>query len=183
MVREPQVGVGVRSCMFPALPRSFWKGLMSEAHDKVVYITDGLSATAMPAPDEQDPSRVELFATCDQPIGGGPSGAEDLPTQIFQDIAEYIVSRGAFVGIGHTLDFASRWAANSAMRGLLFSTAIGVDEKRIAKCSAAKALLTPVPITGAELDFCRREGVLALLDRFEDAGVEPVFDVFRKSSI
>jgi hypothetical protein len=181
--REPVPEIGVAACMFPALKRSFWKSLSAEAHDSVVHITAGLSAFEMPSPSAEDASRIELFVTSPEPVGGGESVDQEVPGMILQDVAEYIVTRNAFVGLGHTLDFRSEWVENSPMRALLFAMPVGVDVKRICKCSRAQDLLTPVPLTAPELELCRSQGVLALLDRFEAAGVEPVFDAFRKSSV
>ena len=182
VVRGPLPGFPVSTCMFPAVKLSFWKRILAEASNKVIYISAGLSDFEIPVPAGDDiASRVELFAICEAPIGGGEGGNEDVPTVILQQIANFIIEQKAAISVGHTLDFGEPFASNVQMSAILFGCPEGIDEKRICKCSKAQALIVPIPITQAELDFARREGVLALIDKFEANDVPMAFDVFRKS--
>lgn len=177
---------GVSACMFPAMKRSFWRGLWSEAHDQTVYITAGMSAHPMrcdPATSQDHAERIELMAICEVPIGGGPSGNEDVPTAILQLIANYILDNRILVAVGHTLDFQEPLATNTMMSAVLFALPEQMDVKRIRRCSKAQALLNVVPITAAELNFMRKHDLGALLDKFESAGVLPVFDFARSSAV
>jgi hypothetical protein len=47
----------------------------------------------------------------------------------------------------------------------------------------AQQILTVVPVTAAELTLARAEGIDALIQRFEAAGVPPVFEHTRKSVV
>ena len=175
--RGPTDGRGIAACMFPATRHGFWKSLFSEACDQTVYITAGMSAhlmgdgVASPGPYAQ---RVELVAVCEGPISGGPGGREDVPTMILQVIASYVLDNRLLVGVGHTLDFQEPLAPNTVMTGVLFALPERMDTKRIRRCTEARELLNVVPITSAELEFARRHGVGALIERFDAAGVPPV---------
>ena len=161
---------------------------MSEAHDRTVCITAGLSAYQMPVPADHSrttriPDRIELIAFASVPIAGGPSGSEDVLSAVLQMIGDFIINQKVAVGVGHTLDFGEPLASNVAMTAILFSLPHGVDSKRIERCSAAMQLLNIVPITAKELEFCRQSGVISLLDRFDEAHVSPIFDCFRRSAV
>lgn len=186
VVREPEAGGCVAAAMFPPLKRSFWRGLISEAHDVAVAVTFGLSEHPMPVPPElagETSDRIELIAVTPVPIGGGVSGAEDMMSAILQMIGDYIVEQKVVIGVGHTLDFQTPIATNIEMSAVLFTPPEGVDAKRLMKCSRARELLNIVPLTPAELQLAREKDTGALLDRFETGGVAPVFDCFRKSAV
>lgn len=185
-VRRPENGGHVSAAMFPPLKRSFWRGLMSEAHDVSVAITYGLSDHTLPVPSEvskETSDRIELIAFSTVPIGGGPSGSEDIPSAILQMIGDYIIDQKLVVDVGHTLDFQQPLATNVEMSAVLFALPFGIDAKRVMKCSRAREILNIVPITSAELQLVRENDVGVLLDRFEASGIEAVFDCFRKSSV
>ena len=161
---------------------------MSEAHDRTVSVTAGLSAYRMPVPSDQNqtsriPDRIELIAFSSVPIVGGQSGSEDVLSAVLQMIGDYIINQKLAVGVGHTLDFGEPLASNVAMTAILFSLPQGVDSKRIERCSEAMQLLNIVPITAKELEYCRQSGVIALLDRFDEVQIPPVFDCFRGSAV
>lgn len=158
---------------------------MSEAHDQAVYITAGMSEYAMPvapALKRVYAQNVELIAFSDMPIGGGETGTEDVPAAILQFIADYVLDTKILIGVGHTLDFRERLAPNTEMSAVLFAISDGVDAKRIRRCTKAKEILNVVPITAAEVDLARTDGVEVLLNHFEKAGVRPVFDYLRRSA-
>ncbi len=185
-VRDPENGGHVSAAMFPPLKRSFWRGLISEAHDVTVAITYGLSDHAMPvAPLEQKETsdRIELIAFSAVPIGGGASGKEDMASAILQMIGDCIIDQKLVVDVGHTLDLQRTLATNVEMTAVLFTLPFGIDAKRVMKCSRARELLNIVPITPAELRLAREQGVGALLDRFEASGIAAAFDCFRKSAV
>lgn len=180
VVRAPTDRWGVSACLFPPLKRGFWRSLVSESHDTAVYVTSGMSEHPM-APHAPAPyaARVELMAFSPMPIAGGPDGSEDVPTAVLQSISSYVLDHRILIGVGHTLDFQQPLASNTRMTGCLFATADAVDERRVRRCSKAQQLLNVVLLTAAELELARSEGVPALLDRFEAAGVGPVFDFQR----
>ena len=186
VVRAPRGKWAVSACMFPAMKRSFWRSLMSEAHDQTVYVTAGLSDYTMPVGTTVRgayPANIELIAFCELPIGGGETGTEDVPTAILQLIADYVLDTDTLVGVGHTLDFGERLAPNTEMSAVLFATTDGVDVKRIRRCTRAKDILNVVPITANEVELARAEGLESLLNRFESRGVRPVFDYLRASAV
>jgi hypothetical protein len=185
-VRPAENGGQISAAMFPPLKRSFWRGLMSEAHDVTVAITYGLSDHAMPVPPtelRETSDRIELIAFSAVPIGGGPSGREDMASAVLQMIGDYIVDQKLVVGVGHTLDFRQPLGTNVEMSAVLFALPFGIDVKRVMRCSRARELLNIVPITPAELHLAREKDIGALLDRFEATGVEAAFDCFRKSAV
>jgi hypothetical protein len=170
--------------MFPPLKRSFWKSLLSEAHDETVYITAGLSSYTMPTWEHGNhDQRIELIAFSKAPISGGEGGKEDIPTLLLQIIANQVLDQKIPIGVGHTLDFQEHLASNTLMSAFLFALADGVDAKRISRCTKAQTLLNVVPITAPEVQFARTNGVEALIERFEKAGVPPVFDYQRASTV
>jgi len=186
VLREPTNGRAVAACMFPAMKPSFWKGLFAEAYDETVYITAGMSAHLMPgdaASLELYAQRVELVAVCEMQVCGGPGGKEDIPTLILQMIADHVLENGILIGVGHTLDFQEPLAPNTMMTAVLFALPERMDVKRIRRCTEAQELLNVVPITAAELTFMRENDLGALLERFESAGVLPVFDYSRPSAV
>jgi hypothetical protein len=171
---------------FPPLRRSFWRSLISEAHDTTVYITAGMSDYPMQVPPQARgdySARIELMAVCDGQITGGPSGTDDVVSALLLAVAEYVLDNGIYIDVGHTLDFQERLAPNTEMTAFLFTPAEGIDEKRVRRCSRAEAILNVMPITRSELEFTRNEGMEALIDRFQASGVGPVFDYMRKSSV
>lgn len=186
VIRDSVAGHSILACCFPALARSFWKGLFAEAHDVHVWITAGLSGHKIEKSSEGDvlPSvAFELMAMAEHAVGGGETGVEDVITVILQMIAGYIIEQGVVVEIGHTLDFREPMSANTEMTGVFFLPPDGIDMKRLIKCSSAEEILGVMPLTAAELEFARTDGVGALIDKFEEAGVSSFFDVFRKSVI
>lgn len=159
---------------------------MSEAHDLTVAVTYGLSEHAMPVPEAElmkTSDRIELIAFSAVPIGGGPSGKEDMASAILQMIGDFIVDQKLVVNVGHTLDFQEPLSNNVEMSAVLFALPFGIDSRRVMKCSRARELLNIVPITSAELQLVREKDVGELLDRFDASGIEATFDCFRKSVI
>lgn len=181
-VSAPENEVLVSTALFPALKRSFWRGLMSEAHDLPVAITLGLSEYAIQAP-EGESERIELIAFPVLHENGNSSENEVLAIKVLHFIANGIVDQKMAVGVGHTLDLQQRIVPGSDMSAVLFALPFGVDVKRIMKCSRAGNLLNVVPITPAELRLVREEGVGALLDVFELAGVNATFDCSRDCAV
>ena len=184
MVRDPNPNSTVSAYMFPPLKRSFWKSLISEAHDQTIYITSGMSSHKLPGCDDREgcADRIELIAFSKMPINGGPDGTEDIPTVILQMIADYILNEQIPIGIGHTLDFQEPLATNIQMSAILFAIPEGIDAKRVRKCTKAQNILNVVPITADELELAKND-FLKLIDKFEAAGVQPVFDCFRSSVV
>jgi Suppressor of fused protein (SUFU) len=171
---------------FPPLRRSFWRSLFSEAHDTTIYLTAGMSEHPMPVPHSEQklfPPRVELMADCAGQITGGPLGNEDVVSAILLGIAEFTISSEIFIGIGHTLDYREPLAPNTNMSGFLFTPPVGIDEKRLCRCSKSESILNVVPITAAELSLARNSGVPALIDRLEASGFSPVFSYMRESAV
>jgi hypothetical protein len=185
VIREPNSKWGISVCMFPAMKPSFWRSLISEARDQTVYITAGLSAhpTSLTHARRGAAPRYELVAFTEAPIAGGERGTEDVPTAILQMIANYILDTQIPIELGHTLDFQHRLAPNTEMTAVLFAAPVGVDIKRIRRCTEAREILNVVPMTAPEVSFARTHGVGALLDEFERASVFPVFDYLRRSAL
>ncbi|WP_395735340.1 suppressor of fused domain protein [Prosthecobacter sp.] len=186
VVRESDSGLPVLACWFPALKKSFWKGLFAEAHDMHVWITAGLSSYQMAVPPDLQSGcqrRIELMALAENAIAGGESGDLDICTFILQLIACHVIEQKIFVDVGHTLNFGEPMSSNSEMTGVLFALPFDIDLKRVSRCSQAKVILSVMPLTAAELAYARKEGTEALIDRFEDAGVAAMFDVFRPSVV
>ncbi len=168
---------------FPALKRSFWRNLMSEFHDKFVYVTAGMSEHSMHIPPDQQkifPSRIELMAVPDGQITGGENGKEDIVAAWLLAISEYVINSNIFIGAGHTLDFQQPLSANTEMSAFLFTPLAGGDEKRLCKCTKAQDILNVVPVTAAELALIRKDGIGAIINLFEANGVRPVFDYLRQ---
>ena len=181
--RESEAGKAISAYGFPPLKRSFWRGLISEAHDTTVYFTAGMSAYSMMVPPEEAriyPSRIELMATCD---GQVVAGDEDVVSAILLGVAEYVLDSNIFVGAGHTLDFQRPLTVNTKMSALFFTPPEGMDESRLRRCTNAEGILNVVPITAAELAVARSEGIEALVTRFEESRVRPIFDYARPSVV
>src|SRR5260370_128903 len=71
-VREPPAGMwpAVSVCRIPPKSGSFFRRFTTPVHDRVVYITYGMSSSPMQVPSEQAqiyPARIELIAYCGEP--------------------------------------------------------------------------------------------------------------------
>ena len=190
--RPPFVGVaamGARNITaygFPGLERSFWRGLMSVLHDTPVYLTAGLSdhpMTGSPEVAQVYPPRIELAAITAGQILGGPDGKLDIVSELLLGIAEQVIDQGMHIGVGHTLDFDERLSSNTEMSGFVFGALDESDEKRLRAATHAQQILTVIPVTARELTLARADGIEALIERFEAAGVPPVFDHARKGVV
>jgi|GEM_PF-3860403 len=184
VVRGPDEDWQVAVCTFAPQKRSFWKSLLHVAHDQSVSITAGMSDYPMPDdPNGMWAPRVELMSVSDTLVGGGPAGKDDVPSAILQMIARDVLEQRRLVGFGHTLDLGEKFASNSAMSAVLFALPANMDDKRVRTCTRAQELLNVMPISARELALVRSDSVEALLDRFERAGVAPVFDILRPSVV
>ena len=179
--------IGVRTAFFPAIDAGFFKSLMSEGVDQNIYITAGLSRYEMKAPSDlsyKPETKVELVAQTNGQITSGATGEEDVVSELMPMIASYIIEERIFIEPGHTLDFQERIATNSEMSAFLFSVPEGFDVNRVRKaCKSCQALVSLIPISVAELEYTRKNGVGALIDIFEENNVPPLFDPFRSSAI
>lgn len=186
VVRESELSPLVRCCWFPAMEKpGFWKRLSAELPYTHVWITAGLSHLTATAENEEGAAgqKIELVAMADNALGAGTSGNEDTTTMILERIATYVLECQVPVGLGHTIDFGEAWATNTAMTGCFLTLPFGFDQKRVRRCSGASELLGVMPLTAAELEYTRKNGVEALLEKLESADIPPAFDVFRPSLV
>lgn len=117
-----------------------------------------------------------------QSTAGPPDREDDISAWLLA-IADNVLNSHSFIGVGHTLDFEERLAPDTEMTAFLFTPPVGVDERRLCRCTNAKAILNVVPITAAEINLARQESVEALIECLADSGVDPVFDCARKSAV
>lgn len=172
--RFPPTRVGLFGRFFTPLASDF------------VFVTDGMSRHTMSVPpDEKDvyPSRVELLACAKRALGVGPDG-RDVVTTILQRLAVLPLRDGIFFGPLQTFDLGERMNTATEMTGFLFGVPDGVDMKRLCSCTpGAKLVISVVPVTANEIRYARDLGSDRLIARFEEAGVEAIFDPFRKGVV
>jgi len=181
---EPQSKNRVSVAFFPAINAGFFKRLMAEGCEQNIYISSGFSNYTMQSPANLPylpELHVELVAQTEGQITGGASGKEDVVSLILQMVADYIIENSVFIEPGHTLDIEENLTINSEMSGFLFSVPEDLDIKRICKANKkCENLISLIPLSSKELGFARNCGVEELINKFEAAGVLPIFDPFRK---
>lgn len=131
----------------------------------VTYVTCELSVR-----EEQKPAkfgRYELMMTCDD-----ESWAHDMLTRIGQMSLE-----GVF-GHGHTVDISNIVEVDCPFHGLV------VEEfARVKINGSSYGILRIHGVTGSELQFARKSGTDALLERFKRAGIYPRTSLKREESV
>ncbi len=181
---EPHIDV----YRFPPLGRSwFLKRWMTPADDLYVYMTGGMSdATAPGAASAKEPVlRTELTAYSHKIC---PSEADDVDmiTRWLYFLASTpfrFPDEGFFFNVGHTFSVGGPLVPGSQMTGFLFSVPPCGDMRRLCSCTRhAQVVLHVVPISDAELQLTM-EDPMRLIDRFEKHGVQPIFDLERRSCV
>jgi hypothetical protein len=182
--RVPHIGI----YRFPPLEkRGFFRTLFAAAPKDYVYISGGMSEACMEMPrqnrkDESSPTRVELTAFARTPIVDG--SGEDVIASWLAFLAHATFQQRTFLAPGHAVDVHEPLTRESSMSAFFFGITPDVDMRRLCEASIhAELMLHVTPISEAECALAKNEGAEALLNAFERAGVEPVFDVERKTCV
>jgi hypothetical protein len=181
---EPHIDV----FRFPPLGRSwFLKRWLTPADDLYVYMTGGMSDAAAPraGPSKEPVPRTELTAYSNK-IYWSETGNVDRITWwlYFLASAPFRFPEEEFsFNVGHTFSVGGPLLPGSEMTGFLFSVPPCGEMRRLCSCTRhAQVVLHVVPISDGERQLTM-EDPLRLIDRFEERGVQPVFDLERRSCV
>jgi len=82
-----------------------------------------------------------------------------------------------------TVTWGSPFLPDSEMSAFFFAVPPADEDRVLTQTAEADVVLQVMPITREEREFATREGSLALVDRFEVAGVPPLVDWDRPSCV
>lgn len=178
----PAVSVG----RFPAVSTGFLRRFVTPVHDRVVYVTYGMSCNPMRVPDAEKqiyPSAIELIAFCKGPYVGEHDGTDMVATHL-QALAGLPFQMDMFFGPMHTAALEERLSPNSEMSAFFFALPDGINMSRLCSCTpAAQLAVSVMPITIAERSFAVANGTERLVALFEQNNVPNLFDPFRRSVV
>lgn len=178
----PAVSVG----RFPAVSTGFLRRFVTPVHDRVVYVTYGMSCKPMRVPEAEKhmyPSTIELIASCKGPYVGERDGTDMVATHL-QALAALPFEMDIFFGPMHTAALEERLSPNSEMSAFLFALPDGMNMSRLCSCTpAAQLVVSVMPITTAERSFAVANGTEKLVELFEQNRVPNLFDPFRRSVV
>lgn len=181
---EPHIDV----FRFPPLgPSWFLKRWLTPADNLYVYMTGGMSDAAAPgAGSSTEPVlRTELTAYSNK-IYLSEAGDVDMIAWWLYFLASApfrFPDEGFFFNVGHTFCVGGPLLPGSEMTGLLFSVPPCGDMRRLCSCTRhAQVVLHVVPISDGERQLTM-EDPMGLIDRFEEHGVGPIFDLERRSCV
>lgn len=178
----PAVAVG----RFPALSKGFLRRFATPAHDRVIYVTHGMSSQPMRVPEAEKhiyPSAIELTASCKGAYVGERDGTDMIAIHI-QALAALPFESDIFFGPMHTAALEERLSPNSEMSAFFFAVPDGMNMPQLCSCTpAAQLVVSVMPITAAERSFAVAYGAEKLLGLFEQNRVPNLFDPFRRSVV
>ena len=179
---HPQVSVG----RFPPRPVGFLRRFFVPFSKRWVYITWGMSASAMRVSGkeaDQHAARIELLAFSNTLLSESMDG-QDMISGVLQVLAAVPFKAGIFFAPGFTAEFEEPFCSNSEMRAFLFTEPGGVEIRRLCSCTpGAQLVLCVTPITLSEKKYAVTRGPRGLIEIFMKQGVSNSFDPFRKSVV
>jgi len=178
----PAVSVG----RFPSVSAGFFRRFVTPVHDRVIYITYGMSSKPMRVPeDEKDiyPSAIELIACCKGAYVGERDGTDMVAIHL-QALAAMTFETDLFFGPLHTAALEGPISPNSEMSAFFFAVPDRIDMPRLCSCTpAAQLVVSVMPITASERNFAVANGPEKLMELFEQHNVPNLFDPFRRSVV
>lgn len=157
-----------------------------------VFVTAGLSAAPMAVPDDDPAPRwAELLLSLPPDWPLAPEAFEDerhrWPLELLARLAAFPHATGHWLGVGHT--FPNSDPPQPYVPGLDFCAALVAppltvfpEVRQLVRASGETVCLWGVvPIFERELELKLEQGVEALLARFDDAGVNELLNVGRRS--
>ncbi len=178
----PAVSVG----RFPAVSTGFLRRFVTPLHDRVVYVTYGMSSKTMRVPEAEKlmyPSEIELIASC-KGVYLGERGGTDMVSIYLQALAALPFETDTFLGPMQTAALEETVSPNSNMSAFFFAVPDGISMSRLCSCTpAAKLVVSVMPITTKERSFAVANGSEKLIELFEEKNVPNFFDLFRSSVV
>lgn len=140
--------------------------------------TIGMGAKKMRVPagiSKKEFERAELALFLAHPVNG------DWPFTMLKTIARMPFRQNTWIGHGHTIDLGEEIAEGHAFRGALLLSLHGNGSGL--KLTGGKKInyYLVIPLYPKEMQYAQLHGTDALLDRFDEHGITPVFDINRKS--
>lgn len=140
--------------------------------------TIGMGAKKMHVPagiSKKDFERAELALFLTEPTN------EDWPFTMLKTVARMPFEQNTWVGHGHTVDLGNDLIEGYGFRGVLLLSLHGNEcELKITGGKKINYYLI-IPLYPEELQYAQLHGTNALMDRFDENGITPVFDVNRKN--
>src|SRR5882672_1041830 len=129
----PAVSVG----RFPAVSAGFFRRFITPVHDRFVYVTHGMSTTAMSVPPDQAgiyPASIELITYSEGAYVGGHDG-KDMVSVCLQALASMPFQADMFLGPMHTAALEEPICPGSDMNAFFFAVPDGVAMSRLCSCT------------------------------------------------
>jgi hypothetical protein len=171
---------------FPPVSAGFLRRFVTPVHDRVVYVTCGMSCKPMRIPEAEKqvyPSAIELIACCKGAYAGEREGT-DIVAIYLQALAALPFEMDIFFGPMHTAALEERLSPNSEMSAFFFALPDGINMSRLCSCTpAAQLVVSVMPITTAERSFANTNGSEKLVALFQQHRVPNLFDPFRRSVV
>jgi len=161
-----------------------WR-VWAPARKYVAYLTAGMSDREMPWDGkEHRPRRVELLA-CANAVKLTAPEDRDLVAWALHTLAHTPWRENACFGPLDTVSWGGPpLIEGSEMTGFLFAISEWIDGEKLCKASgSAEMFLQVVPISEAERRFAQEQGSVALVDKFVENKVLPIFDLERESCL
>ena len=157
-----------------------------------VLITSGLASAPMALPDDVDdvPAFAELLIALppDWPVDGPAlsRAATAWPTRVLATIATVPAQSGSWLGPGHTLpngDPPQPFVPGLDFCGLLVAPPLTLppEARAFDGPMGEVALYGLVPLFSREMEFKLEHGAPALMQRFDDKGVNELLDTGRRA--